>query len=178
MVSYCEPISKNVETAILRRARQLARQRGFSVSDTEDIAQQLRLRVIQAGRRFRQALGSKDAYLMRVVENAAVSEVRRARAKCRDSARTRAMGMHDPHISPMSSSRLSQDLHLADLKEGVSAALKTLNAIDRIVAGMLGDGMSRAEVGRQLNLSRRAVDKRIANIRGSLVWSQLKEYLE
>ena len=179
MVSAHDLLSERVEASIRSHARRLSRQPGFSPSDVDDIVQQLRLRAIEACRKFRPSLGSPNAYLARVIENAAISEVRRARAHRRDRRRIAAWidgtGSNDDEIKR--NCQWSRTVQRAELQQDVEDAMTNLTAFDRAVAVMLKDGKTRAAIGRSMNLSRRAVNQHVARIRDACEKAYLREYL-
>lgn len=77
------PISLSDERFISRKAKQLTGRHGFTTSDTPDIQQQLRLKLLRALPSFDPRLGDRPVFVKAVIERAVASIVRAQRAEKR-----------------------------------------------------------------------------------------------
>ena len=81
------PIDEYVETMIRKKARQLVHSPGFSLSDREDIEQDLRLHLLLKLPHFDPAKASRATFANRIIESKAKDLIRYRTADMRDPAR-------------------------------------------------------------------------------------------
>lgn len=89
-----EPLCDFAEGFIRRKARQLVGTAGFNDSDEEELAQELRLKLLERLPKFDPSQAHLFVFIVTVVERAAASLVKHARAEKRD--RRRATSLNTP----------------------------------------------------------------------------------
>jgi RNA polymerase sigma factor (sigma-70 family) len=178
---------KSTLRLVRRKAWRLARCRGFSLADREDIEQELLVKVWEASGKFDPELSRPEAFIATVVERAATTLARAQKAVKRGHhlARHPFGAMHidvdegksptgavqrDPAATPSREADLDLASDLAQVLAGLPDEL-------REVASRLGDGSKRA-VARTLGISRRALEQRIAALRAHLLAAGLGEFSE
>jgi RNA polymerase sigma factor (sigma-70 family) len=170
------------ETARLIRAkaRKLARSPGFSWQDTEDLAQDLAVKALEARRGHDPALGPLGAFLAVVLSNHAVDLLRRRQAQrrrdrrptslsatvawCEGERRALAQMIGQRELDARIGKHTRPDEEQADERMDVAAALARLPPEQRRLAEALSRG-SCAEVARAAGIPRTTLRARVAHLR-------------
>lgn len=192
--SPTEPIlDRFAERLIHRKARQLARVPGFSPSDREDIAQELRLKLLMHSAGYDPQQGHRHAFVTALVERHAANLLRAKRAEKRDHRSVRSLSMQladDAEEGPVELTdaisprhldarlgRASREEHeLAELAMDVSEAIAGLPPELREVAQRLKtDTLS--QIARDLGVPRTTLSDRVRKLRRCFEQTGLGDYV-
>lgn len=185
-------LSKYAMALIRRKAKQLARQRGFTVNDEEDIQQMLVLKLLKHLPAYDATQSHPNAFVKTVVERYAASLLRNSRAEKRDRRRVCSLSTvvdHDdngPIELGETIGQREQDARLgrasrdqyetADVAMDVTDVLPTLPAELRDLCERL-KRKSITEVARDLNMPRGTLYESINKLRAHFEAAGLKDYL-
>lgn len=171
---------------IHRKARSIIRRPGFSVSDIEDIEQQLWLHLLERQEQFDPARSSFPTFANRVITNRAKDILRDRRAQRRDPMRE-ACSVNDVIKDEDGSGTSrheaipSDDLPLpehGDLANDIAVLRSQLDENDQAVLDAYLASGSKRRIGKELGRSRRQIDNaittRMLEIAAEL---DLKDYL-
>jgi len=168
------------------KARQLCRRPGFTPSDWADIEQEFRLDLLERLPRFDVGKAQLNTFIARVIERKAASVVRHRTAEKRapereecslnDEVRDADGRLVDRHQTTPEAASTWQRLH--DLTRDVSDVRERLDSeLQRRVMDALGRGGTVNSVANDLGITRRAVERCIADLREVFEDAGLREYL-
>src|SRR5262245_11949011 len=80
-------LDSQIDKLVRHKARTLAQSPGFTRSDQADLAQRLRLHLLQKATKYNSARGNRTSWANRVIENKAISMARKTDAKKRSYRR-------------------------------------------------------------------------------------------
>lgn len=172
------------EHLIRRKARKLCRHRAFGVSNVDDIAQELRMHVLQQGAKFDPAITTWEQFVSFILDKRVVSLVRHALAEIRAPDRLEA-SLNEPVCNSdgedverhETTPELARDTdRLRDLQRDVASVLSRLPDDLRAVALALAWGTPHG-VGVELGMSRRVVPQLVEQLREIFRDAGLDEYL-
>lgn len=167
------------------KARQLCRRPGFTPSDRADIEQEFRVDLLERLPHYDSAKAQLNTFVARVIERKAASIVRHRTAEKRapereecslnDEVRDADGRLVDRHQTTPEAASTWQRLH--DLTRDVSDLRERLESdVHRRVMDELGRGGTINSVAHDLGISRRAVQRCIAELREAFEDAGLREY--
>ena len=180
------------ESLIRRKAKRLTRHGGFSETDDEDIAQELRIAVHLACLKYRRSQGAIESFIATVVRNRIAELARNRRAK-RRSPESEAGSLNqiidtgdgpvqwvdmfdvEKHGRPRGGQRRGDTEQVA-LSRDIETLLEKLSDETREVARLLMHN-SPADIEQQLGMRRGKVRSHISLIREHFESCDLREYL-
>ena len=174
-------LNAEIAELVRRKARQLSKLRGFSLSDRPDIEQELMLELVKRASRYDSGRAKQTTFASRIIENKAASLVRTARAQKRTCHRE-AVSLNDTvHDDEGNQSEISQTIEesagrrhtgqrvpsqasTAQLRIDVADANRQLPWELRRIAALLSHvpEFAAAEV---LGISRRRASQHVATLR-------------
>lgn len=186
-MQWMQPPNEAYAARLIRfKARQLCRRPGFTPSDREDIEQELRADLLGRLPRFDASKAGLNTFIARVIERKTISIVRHRLAEKRtpdreecslnDEVRDGDGRLVDRHQATPEAASTWQRLH--DLTRDVSDLRERLDSeLHRRVMDALGRGGTINSVANDLGISRRAVQRCIAELREAFKDAGLREYL-
>ncbi len=189
-----EPILDGFAQRLIRRkARQLARLPGFSLSDCEDIEQELRLKLLKHLASYDPQQGCRQAFVTALVERQAANLLRAKRAEKRDHRSVRSLSMvvaEDEEEGPVELADTISQRHLdarlgrATREEHELAELAM--DVNDVIAGLppeLGELARRlktdslSQIARDLGVPRTTLADRVQKLRRCFEQAGLQHYL-
>lgn len=186
------PATDKYQGLIAYKAARMSHQSGFTPSDADDIAQELRIKVLQAQDRHDQARGDEAALVHTSVEHRSANMVRDRNAACRRSkgqvslsitVKTPASEISElaaeigqQHLEARTGATSRSNIDAADLRDDVEACIEQLDTDQqRIVRAVMQ--FSVAEAARYLRMPRTNLQRRLAAMRELFEQSEMREYL-
>jgi len=160
-----------VSRMIAARAKRLSRSAGFCRSDFDDIAQELRLAIWRQQHRHDGKRTSFATFANRVMENHAISLVRRRRARKRGGGRSTVFLRHEPPDDMG-----TQLQRRVEMKADLGTALSSISSEVREVAELLNEH-SLHSIGKRLHRSRRILHRQRRQLKRALEDASLRDYL-
>jgi RNA polymerase sigma factor (sigma-70 family) len=161
MPDYDERLTAADAALIRHKARRLIGHHGFTGHDIEDLEQDLCLHVLQRSDRFDPARGARHAFIATVIHNKIANILAGRTAQRRDRRREQLFGEMDDIAG-------ADEIRQRDLTLDVRVVVGRLPPDLRLVAGLLRENGSLAEVSRRTGLSREQVRGRRRRIRDHL----------
>lgn len=168
------------------KARQLSRRSGFSRTDRDDLEQELWLDLVGRLPRYDPNKAALNTFIARIVERKVVSILRYRLAEMRSPTREEA-SLNDSvldcdgrvverHQTTAEAASTWQRLH--DLERDVADVRERLASKEaRAVVDALGRGGTINSIAGELGLSRRAVERHVAEARQAFEDAGLRRYL-
>jgi RNA polymerase sigma factor (sigma-70 family) len=174
-----------IANLISRKARSIIRHPGFTVSDLEDIKQELWLRLLERQKQFDPSRSSFPTFANRVITNRAKDILRDRRAQRRDPVRETwsindMIEDGDGTATSRHETLPGDDLCLpehGDLAHDIAVLRSKLDEDDQPVLDAYVVEESKRRVGKQLDISRRQVDNAISRMLDIAAELDLLDYL-
>jgi RNA polymerase sigma-70 factor (ECF subfamily) len=178
-VSHQVRLDRFEEWFIARKARQLVGKAGFTTSDVEDIAQDIRLDVLQRLPRFDAARSNRHTFIAMVVRRCAASILERQRAEKRNCGR-RPRSLNAPvRDSDGHEVELHQTLDAHTGRPEASEKSRDLIAdVRRVVASLPDDLRPWCEVFGEVGIREAARALRVPRSRLQRIKSELRTAFE
>lgn len=177
---------ESAEPLIRSKALRLSRRRGFSRTDAEDIAQELRLHLWRQAAKFNPTITSWESFVSFILDKRCISLLRHRSAEKRSPGRETCSlneSVHDNdgrvlerHETVPEVASIPQ--RLRDLEQDVSDLRARLSCEDarRFMDGLVRGGTTNS-MGVELELARRTAERYYAEVSKLFEDASLKDYL-
>lgn len=183
--SHVHRKSAYISRLIQRKAESLCRRASFSISDLEDLEQELWAHLLEKETKYDPSLSKFETFANRVITNKVCSIIRHRKALKRNIERE-AYSLHeliegaeDGELLPRSEATpdvRSPNPERHDVIQDVDTMLEGVDAEARRVADLLRQGVAPSRIALVMKLSRRRVAAAMTRIREEALACDLREY--